>query len=387
LLGLAIPVQLQSVSAARLREAGRGTESLADRARFLLDSARPGPARLLRDQLAASGEDTANLDQRLYALTSSRPEYRLSGGQAAEFLDPPSEVGATATNSLAEFLLDSATRAALLDRLGRSENAIVKSVLGARAMKGVVRFEPVGSPAGAPLDAMILLSGLLAEGGHLHPEFARFLRERAGPAAAGDQFATRDLETVFVALLGMANRLNYLQLAECARVTPDASTLVELNDLLRAGQGRRDLIYACALLSENPRGVTAHARTHGDASFEALATALAFGRGALDELLKSNKPLYETPDALASLSPVMGELQVATGGSRLAASFPALAYALRMIAFFGAGLLVVTAVERVGRRAAELREAKSETVSEAFHPSATRPRGLAFLRNGFGGLA
>lgn len=416
LFGMAVPVQFQSVDVDLLREAGKGTESLQDRIRYLLDNAKPGPAEILDGSLASAGSEVEPFDQEIRSLLESDPAFAVTGGQAPYFLDflkssgitipsgenanpdasqgaESGEASASSTKRIpvADFIISQNTRAKLLFYLRASHNAIVKAILASRDMKGLTRFEPVSSSAGAPLDASLLVAGMLAQGGYLKPDLSGALQNNSVAAINNDLHAVRKLENFYLSLLFLANRLNYLQLAEFVKQVPDMETLEELVNAMQKAPEKFGLIYTAAVFSGQPGEVVAYLKTPEipqEAAFTAFTETMPLGKGALNELLRLNKPIYQQPQSLKSLDPMVKTIQHASGGARLAATRLGVAYVVKFIAFFLAGFLLMKTVERYIRNLVRSHAEPGHAFSlTAVDPTRNQSAVLVILRNSLGGFA
>lgn len=309
-----LPVNLKSVTPALLAEAGRGTVSLADLGRQLVEAEKIGPAELVL--AAARAVETPGAPALAEAVT------HLAGQQAGlvawggwdPFLEPLfrlREGGAPeASTPVLTFLITEKSRETLRGFLQGSRSLGVQALLRVRGVAATGRFAPAGEPGGQPLDAIILLTALLYQGENLAAPLQRELRAAAEAAAADGALA--GLEPFFIDLLSLSQRLNWVQLCELLRRTGDVKTVGEYAHLARAAPEDLALIYAAALLADSADQVAAYLIQYGRAGVADLRLALGHGQGAVRQLLRRQVPVNHAAGptlgvaaALALLNPTL----------------------------------------------------------------------------------
>jgi hypothetical protein len=291
-----IPVNLKSVSPALLQEAGNGTATLGAYGRDLVDVEKIGPAALV---LAAA---RATQDPRTPALATALDQFAsrqpglVAWGGWDPFLDPlfnlRSDSGRRGSTPVLTFFNTERARATLRTYLAKSGSEGVQSLLKLRDLTATGRFVPAMRAGGQPLDALILLTGLLYQGGHLSPSLQRDLRALSTQALQKKELG--DLEPVFITLLSLGRRLDWGQLAELTKRTDSTKTLSEYAHLARVAPDQLPLIYAAALFSDSADRVAAYLIEFGKAGLEDLKLALGFGRGAVQQLMLRQVPVNRT---------------------------------------------------------------------------------------------
>jgi hypothetical protein len=216
--------------------------------------------------------------------------------------------------------------------LAKSGSEGVQSVVRLRDLTGTGRFVPATRPGGQPLDALILLTGLLYQGGHFSAPLQRELRGLADAALAQKEFG--ELEGWFINLLSLGRRLDWAQLAELVRRTDSVRTLGEYAHLARVAPDHLPLIYAAALFSDSADRVAAYLIEFGKAGMEDLRTALTHGQGAVRQLLLRRVPINR------SASPTLG------AAAELALTHPQLFLALKYLAVIAGVWLVLRGLDR-----------------------------------------
>ena len=181
-----LPVSLKSVSRGLLRSAGLGTPTVAAFGRDLVDSEKIGPAVMVLDVAKGIGDPRAPaLERALNDLSSRQPSLVAWGGWDPA-LDPlfnlRQKVPVAASTPVVTFLITERAREAARTYLSNSGSLGVQAILKTHAVAATGRFVPADRAGGQPLDALILLTGLLYQGEHLSPTLQREVRALAETA-------------------------------------------------------------------------------------------------------------------------------------------------------------------------------------------------------------
>jgi hypothetical protein len=292
-----VPVNLKSVTPALLKAAGEATPSVARFGRQLLDREKPGPAalalaaaRMLNDPVASSlatGLDNA---------AHRQPELVPWGGWDP-FLDPlfnlKENTGHTASTPVLTFFITEKARKNLLGYLQNSRSQGVLTLLSLRQVAQTGRFAPATKPGGQTLDAVVLLTALLYQGDHVSAPLQRELRDLADTAVQQNNLG--ELEPVFIDLLSLGKRLDWIQLCELLVVTDGVKTVGEFAQLARATPDDLPLIYSAALLTGSADRVATYLLKYGRPGVEDLKLALTHGQGATQQLLARQVPVNRQP--------------------------------------------------------------------------------------------
>lgn len=334
--GWLLPVNVKSLSPALLRAAGAGTPSLGAYGRDLVDVEKIGPAALV---LAAA---RATEDPKAPALASALEQFAvrqpglMAWGGWDPFLDPlfnlRADSGRRGSTPVLTFFNTEKARGILRAYLAKSGSQGVQALVKLRDLTGTGRFVPATRPGGQPLDALILLTGLLYQGGHLSPSLQRELRGLAETALAQKDFG--ELENFFINLLSLGRRFDWAQLAELMRRTDSVRTLGEYAHLARVAPDHLPLIYAAALFSDSADRVAGYLIEYGKAGMEDLRTALTHGQGAVKQLLLRRVPINR------SAGPTLG------GFAALALTHPQLFLALKYLAVIAGVWIALRGLDR-----------------------------------------
>ncbi|MDR2674626.1 MAG: hypothetical protein LBC18_07100, partial [Opitutaceae bacterium] len=332
-----VPVNLKSLTPALLREAGRGTPSVADYGRQRIESEKPGSARLVLAAARLVDDPGAGaLALSLKDLEARRPEWVPWGGWDP-FLDPlfnlKENTGRAGPVPVLEFLITQKARQSLLLFLSGSRSLGVHAVLQTREIQGTARFVPATRPGGQSLDAVILLAALLYQSENLSGTLQRELRGLAETAVAQKQMGA--LEDFYIDLLSLGKRLNWMQLAELLRVSGGARTVGEFAQLARVASDDLPLIYAAALFTGSADTVAGYLMRYGKNGLADLRLALAAGEGAARLLLARRIPVNH------AAGPVLGP------AATLALVHPQIMLAAKYLGFFLGAFCLFHALEHL----------------------------------------
>ena len=288
-----VPANLKSISPALLRSAGQGTATLGGYGRDLIAVDKIGPAALVLAAARATQDPEAPGLAAALALFASRQPGLMAWGGWDPALDPlfhlrgdPTRRGSTPVLS---FFLTERARGTLRIHLEKSGSEGVQALLRLRELTGTGRFVPATRPGGQPLDALILLTGLLYEGGHFSPALQREIRALANEAGRIKELG--ELEGFCVNLLSLGRRLDWAQLSELLRRTEGVKTVDEYAHLARVAPDQLPLIYTAALFSDSADRVAGYLIEFGKPGLEDLRTALGYGQGAVKQLLARRVPI------------------------------------------------------------------------------------------------
>ncbi|WP_156468890.1 hypothetical protein [Cephaloticoccus capnophilus] len=368
ILAWLLPVNLKSLSPAQLAAAGRGTTALEVLGERFIHTEKLGPAMLVlaaaRDLGAPAAESLAD---QAAALAAAQPALVPWGGWAPA-LEPILGLGPSLTLSSAEeagdgedaaikttpvlqLLISESARAALRASLASSRSVGVQTVLATREVAQTGRFVPAHQPGGQPLDAVILLSALLYQSEQFSPELRRELRELA--AVANEQDGLGHLEEFYIDLLSLAQRLDWVQLAELVSRSGGSTTLGEYAHLARIAPSELPIIYTAAFFAGSADRVASYLIRYGKVGSEDLRLALGLGGGAVQQLVLRQVPIKH------ATTPALSEL------ADFSIRHPDFTLALKYFGYLAAAFLIFRGVERgllapfLGRGAVETDGRKS----------------------------
>lgn len=291
-----LPANLKSVSPALLVAAGENSPTLGAYGRDLVDVEKIGPAALVLAAARLTDDPRVPaLAEALAGFAERQPGLMAWGGWDPT-LDPlfdlRADSGHRGSTPVLTFFITVRARETLRAYLAKSGSDGVQLLLKLREITGTGRFVPATRPGGQPLDALILLTGLLYQGQHLSPSLQRELRARTTGVLRSGELG--EFETFLVDLLSLGRRLDWAQLTELARRTDSIKTLGEFAHLARVAPDQLPLIYAAALFSDSADRVAAYLIDFGKTGLEDLKLALGHGRGAVRQLLARGVPVNRT---------------------------------------------------------------------------------------------
>lgn len=350
--GLQTPAYLRAVAPGVLEVAGESGRSLVDEALLQIEFGRSGSAsRMLKaqEELLDQVSDPVSVAKEieegrkaLLALEEAHPDYVFSGG-ADPFFEQfvrllPRKPNADSERNVNSLLATQVNRKALLGFLESSSNPAVQRILRTRNLYTLRHFAPVDQPGGEAYDAAVLMTALLAQGGHFRVEFVSGLRDLLQKAEAGDPDALQRMESLYMAMLGAGQRMNWGQLAVGVGVHERWEDFVRTASQLRSEKMPLDQLYSVVVLSGDGGKVADYLEFWPESGHEDLAFAVAQGSGALALLLEKMQPVYRPPAWREWIPDWLGKYS-----SRLVYDFPrgavvmaALLYGLSGILFYNA---------------------------------------------------
>ncbi|HYG25246.1 MAG TPA: hypothetical protein VEH04_20950, partial [Verrucomicrobiae bacterium] len=244
---------------------------------------------------------------------------------------------AGAFETAAEFLIRAENRQAALQALENSESAVVRDLLHFRTMTNTTLFPASGTSSGQAVDAALCMTGLLLEGGHVHPGFSNSIGRLAVGANAGK---SGPLEQVLLDMLSLGQRFNWGQLLAFVGQISNPETLRLLANHVRTEEGARAVIFAAVQVSANPAGVARYLSTFGKTGAADLGQSLRYGFAGMNELLERNQRLH-----VSRFEPLFVQLSLRA---------PLLGLTVKWLLFFAGGFLLSIAVHFALPRPASL---------------------------------
>ena len=312
-----LPVNLKSVSPALLQAAGEGTPTLGAYGRDLVDVEKFGPAALVLAAARATDDPRAPALAHALDQVAARQPGLMAWGGWDSYLDPlfnlRADAGHRGSTPVLTFLIPERARETLRASLAKSGSDAVQSLLKLRELTATGRFVPALRPGGQPLDALILLTGLLYQGGHLSSSLQRELRAMTAVSLQSKELG--ELDAFLINLLALGRRLDWTQLTELLRRTDSTKTFGEYAHLARVAPDQLPLIYSAALFSDSADRVAAYLIEFGKAGLEDLKLALTHGQGAVRQLVLRQVPVnrHATPSLSAAAEMALTHPQLMLG--------------------------------------------------------------------------
>jgi len=330
-----LPVNVKSLNTALLREAGLKTPGVADFGRELLDLDKPGPASLALDAARKVGDPKAPaLSDALDNFAKNHRDMMPWGGwdvALEPLLAARNAASSAESQPVLNFMVTTQARENLRKYLSVSRLPGVQALLKTADLTSTERFVPARRPGGQPLDAVILLSAYLWQTEHLSAGLQREVRVLAEAAVTSGHMG--ELEDFYLDILTLGKRLNWVQLSELLRTTGNLGTVGQFAHLSRVAPEHLPVIYTAALMTRSADSVASYLITFGQPGAEQLQQALAYGEGAVRQLVQRQVPVTQAKGP---------EIEV---GAAFALRHPEIALILKYVAFLGGIFLLLRAVD------------------------------------------
>ena len=299
LLGCAllVPAHFRAVDAAVVEGAGKGkpgagTPTLIEEGATFLSVEKLGPARILLQAAQAEGvARTELLASGIAQFTRENPNLVLLGGASPllEKLDLR-QGQAAAPVPIVSLLIRRVARENALEMLRQSRRPGVLQILKNRTLTNTVHFPAAGTSSGQALEAAIITAGLLYQGDYFTPSFRDALEWLAMRANQGDDPSS--LELVYLDLLSIGKRLDWVSLTELSKQVEDIATMREIAEAMRGHDEAVPSIYAAVVLSGNGRAAANYLAKYPETGMNDIGFAIRNGRGAVELLLKQQLRVY-----------------------------------------------------------------------------------------------
>jgi hypothetical protein len=341
-LGMSVPAYFRSVSPLVLEAAAENTNRLPTTIERYLQAGRPGMALPLIQSLKDldSKDIDASWESRCEELLQAAPLYRWSGGPAPyyeTFLKQARYKREDAPEVLPT-LLPAAHRQQLRGFLEESPNQLVHLILATSELNGWLRFYPVGSTSGHPLEATLLTMALLEQASAL----STGLREdliAAIDAAQAPAPSIEELEKIYIGILTLGTHAKWVQLKTLTLATDSSNELLQVTQWTQDAANNLARITALLELYPDSEKLCAYLQKHGLRGWDSLQTTLPLGAGATEALINYDRPVYIPPALWTHLPQALQNGQAAF--KHFAESLPVMAMGLRAAAFFLCGFSLV----------------------------------------------
>ncbi|MDP2139146.1 MAG: hypothetical protein Q8J74_14945 [Candidatus Didemnitutus sp.] len=294
-LAWALPVNVKSLNPSLLREAGRGTPTVATLARELLALDKPGPAALVLEAAQAVDDPAAGALGVVYDNYASRHRGMIPWGGWDVALEPllagRNAASPAESTPVLTFLVTQRPRDNLRRYLQASRLPGVQALLKTAELTTTKRFVPASRPGGQPLEAVILLTAYLWQRENLPASLQRDIRTLAETAVTTGQMG--ELEDFYLDLLSLGKRLNWIQLSELLRTAGSPGTVAQFAHLTRVAPEHLPVIYTSALMTKSADAVARYLIAFGKPGAENLRLALSFGEGAVRQLVARQAPVTQ----------------------------------------------------------------------------------------------
>jgi hypothetical protein len=294
---LLVPGHFRAVDAAVVEGAGKGilgppSPSLVEEGVTFLSVEKLGPARMLL--LTAQSEGVPHYDllaAGLQKFARDNPSLVAWGGA-----DPMVETinlsndATSAPKPLVELLTRRVTREKTLQFLQQSRRPGVRQILQNRALTNTVHFPASGSASGQAIDAAIITAALLYQGDYFTPQFRETFEWLAMRANKGDNSSA--LELVYLDLLSLGRRLDWVSLTEFVKRIDNLTTLRDLAETMRTREDATANIFTAVSFTQNASAVAKYLGRYPETGLNDLNFALRHGRNAVEVLVKRQQRIH-----------------------------------------------------------------------------------------------
>jgi hypothetical protein len=251
-----------------------------------------GPARMfLQAAQAEAAQRTDLLASGVTQLTRDNPSLVALGGAASlwEKVDLR-QISVSEPIPIIDLLTRRVVREKALELLAQSRRPGVQQILRNRGVTNTVHFPAAHTSAGQALDAAIITAGLLFQGDHFTASFRDAFEYLAMGANRGD--SPGSLELVYLDLLSIGKRLDWVSLTELIKQVDGIATLREIAEAMRRHEEGVANIFSAVVLSENGRAVARYLGKFPETGLNDVGFALRYGRGAIELLVKQQQRVY-----------------------------------------------------------------------------------------------
>lgn len=291
---LLVPAHSRAVDSKSIEKAGRETTGILLEGLTLVQLEKAGPAQKLL--LAGQAENIPDLDRLAKAITdfnNGHPDLAPWGGADPTLENAGIPVPAIKQSvPIVDLLMHRATREKVLQFLNaRAERRPgLRHFLANRSLTNTVHFPSATTASGQAFDGAVAIAGLLYQGDYLDQNLRDAIEYLAMDANRGK--GVESLELVYLDLLSLGKRLDWISLVELMKKVEGINTLRQLADAARAHDERFNAIFTAALVSGKPAQVTKFLAQLPETGVNDLSFAARSGVGGVNLLLKQQHRIY-----------------------------------------------------------------------------------------------
>ena len=295
---LLVPGHFRAVDAAVVEGAGKGvmgppSASLVEEGVTFLSVEKIGPARMLL--LTAQSEGVPRyelLSAGLQKFARENPSLVLWGGAdpLVETIKLDADISSANPKPMIDLLTRRSIREKTLQFLQQSRRPGVHQILRNRLLTNTVHFPASTTSSGQAMDAAIITAALLYQGDFFTPQFRDAFEYLAMRANKGDNSSS--LELVYLDLLSLGRRLDWVSLTEFVKRIDSLGTLRDLAEAMRTRELETANIFTAVSLSPNPGAVAKYLTRFPETGLNDLNFALRHGRNAVELLVERQQRIH-----------------------------------------------------------------------------------------------
>lgn len=304
LFAAGIPAYFVSVDKDAVIAAGRDTPMPINLARIYFDGAKLSTAMLV----ARAAAEDSELSQAVETLYKEHPQWIIAGGDEP-FFDAFASTLTTKIGFLDRYKMYSIlslgeNRKKLLDFLSQTQSGLVKKFIELRKMTSSI-LPAVYTSAGAPLEASLLTSALLAQTGDFSPDFLKDL-SAVMESMKSDSAAKEKFEKYCVGLLLLSKNTDWTQLRSLFVHFDSLSQVYDFAVLYQKAPSddMKNILASGLLMCGDSEKCVQYLKDGGENLWRDFSFAFLNGEGALKFLLQSQKPIYKDSFAAKFVSPI-----------------------------------------------------------------------------------
>jgi hypothetical protein len=293
---LLVPAHFRAVDAAVIERAGKGgrgmSATLVEEGATFLSVEKLGPAHMLARVAQAEGVPRNELlISGIAQFTRENPSLVALGGATPVLEKIEITQGkVTEPQPIVDLLSRRVAREKAMAIAQQSRRPGVQQILKNRTLTNTVHFPSAMTSAGQALDAAIVTAALLYQGDYLTPAFRDAFEWLAMCANRGDDSGS--LELVYLDLLSLGRRLDWVSLTELMKRVDDIATLRDIAEAVRSREETTPQIFSAVVLAENAGKVAKYLARYPETGLNDLSFALRNGRGAVELLVKQQQRVY-----------------------------------------------------------------------------------------------
>lgn len=228
--------------------------------------------------------------------------------------------------------------------LSESRRPLVQALLTGERITGWELFLPVGTAGGEALEGTLLTAALLAQADALSSSLGEAWLIWTEAAAAGDGPSRRVLEEQMIALVGLANRLDWASLAAVMRLLESPEGVAAAGRLMQQKGTAGATVRQLLLLGVDPQAIARWTRETGEEGWEHLAWAITVGEGSVTHLMALQEPLHAPRDWMPP-APFAPDSNMARGLADVVVEQPQAAWTLKGLLLLAGGCFLAIALE------------------------------------------
>ncbi len=345
MIAASIPAYFTSVDKEAVVSAGKDGVSAMAVSRVYFDASKLSSAVLIAD---AAGEGN-EIKKEVESIFNERENLKIAGGDEPFFdayLSTLSPIGKSVRDwSLYSILSLGENRKKLLNYLSHSRSGLVGKFIGLRKMPSSL-LPPVYTSAGAPLDAALLTSALLAQTGDFSSSFLKDLSNTL-EAMKSDSSQKDKFEKYCVGVLTIISNMDWTLTRSVMSHFKSLDEVYEFAKIYKSAPSvtMRNLFVAGVLMRSDVSSCIDYLDSADEQLWRDFSYAYINGDSALKFLLERNKPIYKNSYCAKSIEFFSSPIKSWFGAS--AKNYPNVLLAFKVVLVIFGGYLFIRGLIRI----------------------------------------